>query len=207
MEILERDACERPREDLLQTRMKNFHVERLRPTTFSQSRLCDSWNAEVAPPCERRAEVARVDLALVEPVPELVQAGEDATEVVGEEPRGEPDVVVRERDGERVDGVVEAPGLVVHPPRPKHLEREGTLTLNVVITEETRVVDRLAEPSNHLHEPVAEPVEDDLDLGGLHAGLVIVEHRVVRIVVRLVAGDVLASWSSSIRSRCGRKIS
>ncbi len=59
-------------------------LTRLRPTTFSQSRLCDSWNADDTPLRERRAEVGRVDLALVDPVPELVEAGEDAADVVGE---------------------------------------------------------------------------------------------------------------------------
>ena len=89
-------------------------------------------------------------------------------------------------------GVVEAPRLVVHPPRREHLERERALAIDRVVAEEARVVDRLAEPRDHLHEAVAQTVEDDLDLGGLHAGLVVVEQRVVRIVVRLVAGDVLA---------------
>ena len=141
---------------------------------------------------ERRAEVARVDLALVQPVPELVEAGQDAADVVGEEARREANVVVRERDRERVDGIVEPPGLVVHPPRLEHVEREGALAIDGVGAEEARVVDRLPETCDHLHEPVAEAIEDDLDFGGLHAGRVIVEQRVVRIVVRLVTGDVLA---------------
>ena len=124
-------------------------------------------------------------------MPELVEAGQDAVNVVGKEPGREADVVVRERDRERVNRVVEAPGTVVHPPRREHLERERALALDVVVAEEARIVDRLAETGDHLDEAVAQAVEDDLDLGGLHARLVIVEHRVVRIVVRRVTGDVL----------------
>ena len=68
------------------------------------------------------------------------------------------------------------------------------------------VVDRLPEPGDERDEHLLQAGEDHLDLGGLHARLVVVEEDVVRIVVRLVARDVLAR-SSSRRSRCGRKSS
>ena len=149
--------------------------------------------------------IARVDLTLVQAVPELVEAGEDAADVVREEARCQADVVVRDRDRERVDGVVEPPGLVVHPPRLEHVERERALAVDGVAP---RGTSRrwLPELCDHLHEPVAQAIEDDLDFGGLHARLVIVEERVVR--------SSYGSWqatysrvSSMSRSSCGRKTS
>ena len=78
---------------------------------------------------ERRAREPRVDLTLVQPVPELVQARQDAVDVVVVEPRRQPNVVDRHRHLEGMHGVVEPPGLVVHPPRLEN--RDGDAVLRV----------------------------------------------------------------------------
>ena len=192
MELLERDVREPLGERLLQARVEMPPRRDAPPDDVLPEPALRLVERRRRAARERRAEVSRVDLALVQPVPELVETREDAVDVVGEEPRREADVVVRERDRKRMHRVVEAPRLFVHPPRPEHLERERALAVDGVVAEEARVVDRLAKARDHLHEPVAEAIEDDLDFRRLHAGLVVVEHRVVRVVVRLVAGDVLA---------------
>ena len=88
---------------------------RERPTRFSHSAALGLVDAEArSASAERRPVVARVHLRLVEPVPELVQAGvERHRQVVRLPARGEPDVGVGHAAGERVDGGVQAPVLGV----------------------------------------------------------------------------------------------
>ena len=72
-------------------------------------RLCDSCMPSDDAARERRALERRVDLVLVEPVPELVHRPEQALEPVGEVPRRDPDVGHAGARRERVHGRIEAP--------------------------------------------------------------------------------------------------
>ena len=91
----------------------------------------------------------------------------------------------------RVDGVVEAPRPVVHPPAREHLERELPLLLPREVAVETGVVDRLPDSRDERHELGLQAGEDRSHVRRLHAALVIVEEDVVGVVERLVTRDVL----------------
>ena len=125
-------------------------------------------------------------------MPELVQAREDTAQVVPVEARGQADVRLRHVRGERVDGVVEPPRLVVHPPARQHLERELSLSLRREVAVQARVAHRLADFADERYELVLQAGEDRSDVCRPHAPLVIVEEDVVRVVERLVTGNVLA---------------
>ena len=115
----------------------------LRPTRFSHMRLCDSWNADDTPCASGERVYARIDLALVDAVPELVQAREDPVQRVLVEVRRQADVGGRERRRERVHRAVEPPGGAVHPPALEHPEREAALRVAREVAAQARVVDRL----------------------------------------------------------------
>ena len=104
-------------------------------------RLCDSWNAAETP-CASGERTKRVDLALVDAVAELVEAGQDPVEAVLVEVRREPDVRGRHRGRERVHRAVEAPRGAVHAPALEDLEREPPLRVAWEPAAQARVVDR-----------------------------------------------------------------
>ena len=141
---------------------------------------------------ERGPEEPRVDLPLVQPVAELVQTRQKAVDVVLVEASRQADVVDRHRHLERMDRVVEAPRLVVHPPRLDDRERHSPLRRPREGAVQARVVDRfvVGDGADHRHEAFLEPVEDRLHLGRLHARLVVVEHDVVGIAIVVEARDV-----------------
>ena len=122
---------------------------------------------------DHRARERRVDLALVEPVAHLVERAEDAGERVLREARRDSHVGRRDRSEERMDGLVQAPVLVVEPERAQHLQRERAL-----LGGRKRRGERL----DQRHQPLAQAAEDRADLGGGHLRLVAVEQGVIGVL-------------------------
>ena len=116
VELVERDARELLGERLLEPRVEEAPGREAAPDDVLPEPALRLVEARRGAFLQRRAEVPRVDLALVDAVPELVQARQEPPRLSGSKR------VVRRmsdsamRHGERVDGVVEPPRLVVHPP-------------------------------------------------------------------------------------------
>ena len=164
----------------------------LRPTRFSNIRLCDSCSASEVPrqsgvPLERR-----VDVVLVEPVPALVHRGEDPAHLALGVVRGHADVRRPHRGGERMLHRVEAPAALAEPEVVEQDELHLPLLLHREVPEEARVVDLLRRQlGDQRDEALPEPGEDVAHLLGLHPRLEVVEQRVVGLV-DLEARRVLA---------------
>ena len=155
-------------------------------------RLVDAERHRVV---QGRAEQAAVDARLVEAVPELVQpAVERDREVLLVVLGGEPDVVGRDRGGERVHGRVEAHRIRVEADALEDIEHRDPLRVGPEPAEEgAAVADHLlggAGGGDDGHEGIAQLGEERAELGGREAGLEVVEQRVVRMLVALEAGDV-----------------
>ena len=131
---------------------------------------------------DHRARERRVDLALVEPVAHLVERAEDAGERVLREARRDSHVGRRDRSEERMDGLVQAPVLVVEPERAQHLQRERALLGRRKRRGELRRRGTRGERLDQRHQPLAQAAEDRADLGGGHLRLVAVEQGVIGVL-------------------------
>ena len=150
-----------------------------RPTRFSQVLLCDSPSPRRRGG-QRRPVERRVEPAVGEAVAALVQGRPDCAEVVGAVARRHADVAQRDPPGERVDGRIEPPRALVEADPAQELLEELLLHGDRIVAVEERVVGRLARGRDDRCQLGAQHVEDRGHLGRLHAGLVLVEERVVR---------------------------
>src|SRR5207302_8338886 len=142
---------------------------------------------------ERRPDERRRDLPLVEAVPELVHAGEDAAEVVLVEPRRQADVRVRGRGRERVLAPVEPPRARVEAEPVEEWKREGALPLDRKrALDRIRVRARFSHCLDERHELLPQVLEHTFGLGRRQLVLEVVEQDVVRIAVGVEAVDVAA---------------
>ena len=132
----------------------------------------------------------RVDLVLVQPVPELVHRPEQALEAVGEVARRDADVGHAGARRERVHRWVEAPRVGGEPELAHDLELEDLLGVDVERLLALLDLRPLGDLLDERRLVLLEVVEDAPHLGRLHAALVVVEHDVVRLVADLEAVDV-----------------
>ena len=141
------------------------------------------------------ADEGALDLArealLVEAVPGLVQHREEPREEVGLAlARRQAHIARREAGGERVRGLVQPPGLEVEADRGGQAGAHGALLLRGVGAVHERVV-RPGARGDLLHERhqlVAQAVQQRLQPGHAHVGLVLVEQRVVALAALVAHG-------------------
>ena len=141
-------------------------------------------------PHERALDVAREAL-LVETVTGLVQHGEEPREEIGLAlARRQAHVAGREAGGERVRGLVQPAGLEVEADRGGEARAQGALLLRGVGAVHERVVRPRArgDLARERHELVAQAVQQRLQPGHAHVGLVLVEQRVVALAALVADG-------------------
>ncbi len=151
-------------------------------------RLVEAERRDVA--AERALDGARQAL-LVETVAGLVQDGEEAgEEVVLALARRQAHVAGREACGERVRRLVQAPSLEVEPDRSGQTGADGTLDLRRVRAVHERVVGprparRSPARTARAHRAA---VQQRLEAGHAHVGLVLVEQRVISLAAFVADG-------------------
>ncbi len=141
---------------------------------------------------ERRAVQGRVAAVLVEAVADLVHRREQrvAVQIILGVAGGEPDVLGRERDAERVDRRIEPERLLGRAERARDDEREVVLRFDRIGARDERLRLLGRALCYELAEGRPEAVEDAAHLARLHSLLEVVEQRVVRVVGGREAGDV-----------------
>ena len=155
--------------------------------------------------CERRALERLVDLVLVEPVPELVHRPEEPAEMLGEVARRDPDVTRRRARRERVHGRIEPPGVVGVAEGAHHLELEDLLRRNVEVVRRKRLGLQGGDLLDERRLMLLDVVEQAPDLLRRHVALVVVEHDVVRLVLRRRSTRCTAcAGRGSCAARAGR---
>ena len=158
---------------------------RLRPTQFSQSRLCDSSKPSEAERQGGTLELRR-DPVLVDRVSHLVDHGpERGAHVTGFEASRDPQVGDPDPGRERVHGLVDPPGPRLERQARRDLPRELDLPFDREVAVEARRVDALRSARDlrqQLDRAVADSRQHGLELRGAHPGLEVVEQRVVRVL-------------------------
>ena len=140
---------------------------------------------------ERGALERRVDLALVEPMAELVHRPEEAAEMLAEVARRDADVGHAGSGRERVHGRIEPPRLVVEAEGTRDFELEELLCVEVEIVIRCSAASARGDLLHERRLMLLQVVEQPADVFRLHAALVVVEHDVVRLVADFEAVDVL----------------
>ena len=139
---------------------------------------------------ERAALERRVDLPLVEAVPELVHRPEEAAEVIREVPRRDADVGDPGSRRERMHRRVESPGVLGVAERLHDLELEQLLLVEPVVARARLVAALRGDLLDQRRLVLLQVVEDAAHFLRRHVALVVVEDDVVRLVLHVEAVDV-----------------